>query len=193
MQSPDADLKDELLALLPRLRVQALGLTRNRAAADDLVQDTIANALKALNSFTPGTNLAAWAHRILRNRFISDLRRRRDTIDIEEAPSAALAASGSHEDRLVLQELLQGFAGPRARKDIVERFTALPLLMPERQDHIDAAELRNRCRRAGVQLATIDALLAQLCIRHRLTLLTTDNDFLQAAAHSELQVWKADR
>ena len=94
---------------------------------------------------------------------------------------------------LVLQELLQGFTGPRARKDIVERFTALPLLMPERQDHIDAAELRNRCRRAGVQLATIDALLAQLCIRHKLTLLTTDNDFLQAAAHSELQVWKADQ
>jgi predicted nucleic acid-binding protein len=94
---------------------------------------------------------------------------------------------------LVLQELLQGFAGPRARKDIVERFTALPLVMPERQDHIDAAELRNRCRRAGVQLATIDALFAQLCIRHKLTLLTTDNDFLRAAAHSELKVWKADQ
>ncbi len=35
---------------------------------------------------------------------------------------------------LVLQELLQGFAGPRARKDIVQRFEALPLLVPDRQD-----------------------------------------------------------
>jgi len=70
---------------------------------------------------------------------------------------------------LILQELLQGFSGPRARKDIIDRFGALPLLGPDRQDHIDAAELRNRCRRASVQTGTIDALLAQLCIRHALT------------------------
>ena len=91
---------------------------------------------------------------------------------------------------LVLQELLQGFSGPRARKDIIDRFGALPLLGPDRQDHIDAAKLRNRCRRAGVQTGTIDALLAQLCIRHALTLLTTDKDFVHVAAHCPLQVWK---
>lgn len=94
---------------------------------------------------------------------------------------------------LVLQELLQGFTGPRARRDIIDRFTSLPLLSPDRQDHIDAAELRNRCRRAGVQLGTIDALLAQLCIRHDLTLLTTDNDFVRAAPHCALQLWRQDR
>ena len=91
---------------------------------------------------------------------------------------------------LVLQELLQGFAGPRARRSIIERFTSLPLLMPDRQDHIDAAELRNRCRRAGVQLGTIDAVLSQLCIRHGLTMLTTDNDFILAAKHTALHVWR---
>ncbi len=94
---------------------------------------------------------------------------------------------------LILQELLQGFAGPRARKDIIDRFSALPLLAPDRQDHIDAAELRNRCRRAGVQIGTIDALLAQLCIRHDLTLLTTDNDFVRVAAHCPLRMWRRDR
>jgi predicted nucleic acid-binding protein len=93
---------------------------------------------------------------------------------------------------LILQELLQGFAGPRARKDIIGRFTALPLLAPEREDHIDAAELRNRCRRFGVQLGTIDAVLAQLCIRHRLTMLTADNDFVLAALHCPLRVWRQD-
>ena len=91
---------------------------------------------------------------------------------------------------LILQELLQGFAGPRARKDIIDRFSALPLLAPDRQDHIDAAELRNRCCRAGVQIGTIDALLAHLCIRHQLTLLTSDNDFVQAGLHCPLRVWK---
>lgn len=94
---------------------------------------------------------------------------------------------------LVLQELLQGFAGPRARKDIIDRFTALPLLTPDRQDHIDAADLRNRCRRAGLQFGTIDAVIAQLCVRHQLQLLTTDNDFGLAARHCNLQVWKAAR
>lgn len=90
---------------------------------------------------------------------------------------------------IILQELLQGFAGPRARNEIVERFGALPLLVPDRQDHIEAADLRNKCRRAGIQVGTIDALIAQLAIRHELALLTTDKDFHRVAAHSELRVW----
>jgi predicted nucleic acid-binding protein len=90
---------------------------------------------------------------------------------------------------LVLQELLQGFAGPRARRDIIERFAALPLLAPDRQDHVAAAEVRNRCRRAGVQIGTIDALFAQLCIRHELTMLTTDKDFGRVAGYSSLRLW----
>jgi predicted nucleic acid-binding protein len=92
---------------------------------------------------------------------------------------------------LVLQELLQGFAGPKAGAQIVERFAALPMLQPDRDDHIDAAALRNACRQAGIQIGTIDALLAQLCIRHELTLLTTDKDFTHVAKHSSLRVWPA--
>lgn len=92
---------------------------------------------------------------------------------------------------LVLQELLQGFSGPKAQSQIVERFAALPLLQPDREDHIGAAVLRNTCRQAGVQIGTVDALLAQLCIRHDLTLLTTDKDFTHAAKHCTLRVWPA--
>jgi predicted nucleic acid-binding protein len=92
---------------------------------------------------------------------------------------------------LILQELLQGFAGARAQVELVRKFAALPLLVPDRRDHIDAASLRNLCRRAGVQLGTIDALLAQLCIRHDLKLLTAEGDFVLAARHCPLRVWKA--
>ncbi|MCL2345498.1 MAG: PIN domain-containing protein [Desulfobulbus sp.] len=92
---------------------------------------------------------------------------------------------------LILQELLQGFLGPRAQTQIVERFAALPLLQPDRDDHINAAILRNTCRRAGVQLGTVDALLAQLCIRHDVILLTTDKDFTRATEHCPLRVWSA--
>ena len=94
---------------------------------------------------------------------------------------------------LILQELLQGFSGPRARKDIIDRFSALPLLVPDRLDHTDAAELRNQCRRSGVQIGTIEALLAQLCLRHTLTLLTTDKDFVHVASHVPLRLWKPSR
>jgi predicted nucleic acid-binding protein len=90
---------------------------------------------------------------------------------------------------LVLQELLQGFSGPKARDQILDRFSAVPLLMPDRDDHIRAAELRNHCRRNSVQVGTIDALLAQLCIRHDVTMLTADNDFSHIADHTALRVW----
>ena len=91
---------------------------------------------------------------------------------------------------LVLQELLQGFSGPKARAQIFDRFSMLPLVQPDRQDHVDAAALRTACRRGGVQIGTIDALLAQLCIRHQLTLLTTDRDFAHAARHCRLRMWR---
>ena len=90
---------------------------------------------------------------------------------------------------LVLQELLQGFNGPKAKEAIIERFGALPLIQPDRQDHVAAAEVRNACRRGGVQIGTIDALLVQLCGRYELTLLSTDKDFASAARHIPFKLW----
>lgn len=94
---------------------------------------------------------------------------------------------------LVLQELLQGFSEPKARDLILDRFSALPLLHPDRIDHVEAAELRNRCRRGGIQAGTIDVLLAQLCLRYGLTMLSTDNDYRNIARHSDLEVWGEPR
>jgi predicted nucleic acid-binding protein len=91
---------------------------------------------------------------------------------------------------LVLQELLQGFSGPRNRDQILDRFSAIPLLVPTRDDHVAAADLRNRCRRAGVQVETIDAILAQLCLHHDLIMLSTDNDFKRIATQCALKVWQ---
>ena len=90
---------------------------------------------------------------------------------------------------LVLQELLQGFNGPKDRQAIMDRFGALPLIQPGREDHVAAAEVRNACRRSGVQMGTIDALLIQLCGRHDLTLLSADKDFSNAAAFVPFKLW----
>jgi len=112
-----------------------------------------------------------------------------DTAEAGRLAEALRAGEAVLTTGLVLQELLQGFAGARDRDLIVARFAALPLLTPDRQDHIEAAELRNRCRRHGLQIGTIDAVLAQLCLRHGLTLLTADNDFRGMPRHCELEVW----
>ena len=61
------DFHEQLKAILPRLRVYALSLTRDRDAADDLVHDTVIKALTGRKSFEPGTNLSAWVFRIQRN------------------------------------------------------------------------------------------------------------------------------
>lgn len=109
--------------------------------------------------------------------------------EVQQLKDALLGADVVVTTGLVLQELLQGFSGAKAGAQIIERFAALPLLQPDREDHVAAAELRNVCRRAGIQIGTIDALLAQLCIRNDLTLLSTDNDFKLAAKHCALRVW----
>ena len=90
---------------------------------------------------------------------------------------------------LVYQELLQGFHGARDQEAIVAHFGALPFLTPDRHDHLEAAQLRNRARRRGVQVGTIDAILAQLCIRYELRLLTTDVDFARIAEQEPLERW----
>jgi predicted nucleic acid-binding protein len=91
---------------------------------------------------------------------------------------------------LVLQEILQGFRGAKAREAILERFSSLPLLVPHRDDHVAAADLRTTCRRRGVQVGTIDVLLAQLCLRYDLTMLSTDRDFEHVARHAPLRLWR---
>ena len=89
---------------------------------------------------------------------------------------------------LVLQELLQGFPDDEARDLILERFSVLPHGVPDGRDYVDAAELRRRLASEGLRIGTIDALLAQLCLRHDLTLLTTDLAFNRVAEMTSLSV-----
>lgn len=110
---------------------------------------------------------------------------------------AVRAALGAGESIVAtgfnLQELLHCFSGRKARKELLKKFSALPMLVPSRTDHINAADVRNHWQRAGVQMGTIGALIARICIRHDLTLLTADGDFSLPARHCALRVWKLPR
>ena len=102
--------EDLLIKTLPSLRQYAYALTRNRADADDLLQAAVSNALAARNSFTPGTNFKAWMSCILRNRFLSDTRRRRETVAVDDAPQELFARAASQDDNIALGELRRAMA-----------------------------------------------------------------------------------
>lgn len=75
--------RQALTAEVPPLRAFARMLTGGDASfADDLVQDTMVNALQAQARFTNGTNLKAWLFTILRNRFRSAVSRRHVTAEV---------------------------------------------------------------------------------------------------------------
>jgi RNA polymerase sigma-70 factor (ECF subfamily) len=80
--------RQDIVALLPHLRAFARSLTSgNSALADDLVQDTMVNALQAQAQFQEGTNLKAWMFTILRNRFHSVISRKHVTAEVEQDES----------------------------------------------------------------------------------------------------------
>lgn len=69
---PTAESFEQLaVPLLPALLRHALWLTQNEAEAEDLAQEALSKALRAFDSFAPGTNFKAWIFRILRNTFLT--------------------------------------------------------------------------------------------------------------------------
>ena len=69
------DFRALLVAALPRLRAHALMLTRNRAEADDLVQDTLERACDRWQLWTAGSDLRAWLFTLMHNLFVDGARR----------------------------------------------------------------------------------------------------------------------
>ena len=73
----DPDFKDQLSAVIPHLRAFGRSLSGSRDLADDLVQETLLKAWAARKRFQAGTNMRAWTFIILRNLFLSQMRRAR--------------------------------------------------------------------------------------------------------------------
>jgi len=85
--------EDQLMALLPRLRRFAHGLSRNSADADDLTQATIERALRSREQWQEGTRLDSWSYRIMRNLWI-DTARSQSRRAVREAPEEEGLAVG---------------------------------------------------------------------------------------------------
>ena len=104
---------DEVLVYLEPLFATAMRLTRNRANAEDLVQDTVVKALRFRDRFEPGTNLRAWLYTILHNTWrnrVRDTAREATDVDSEHIEDLAARADGPAEvetpERLLLRETM---------------------------------------------------------------------------------------
>ena len=104
------DPKDELVTHLPALRAFALSLTRNRATADDMMQDAVLKAWTNMDKFQAGTNMRAWLFTILRNTYYSAHRKRkREVPDIDNTFSENLAVKPDHDGRLQMMDFKVAF------------------------------------------------------------------------------------
>ncbi|HTU38529.1 MAG TPA: sigma-70 family RNA polymerase sigma factor [Acidimicrobiales bacterium] len=110
-----ATFTDVAMEFMPGLYSAALRMTRNRADAEDLVQETYLKAYRSFGSFQEGTNLRAWLYRILTNTYINNYRaaqRRPETTDVEDLYLyKRLAGSGGSEP------------GRSAEDEALDRFT----------------------------------------------------------------------
>ena len=87
--TPQISFEDELLALLPRLRRFAHGLSRSPSDADDLTQMTVERALRSKAQWQPGTRLDSWLYKIMRNLWIDTVRSRGRKDQVEAPPQEA--------------------------------------------------------------------------------------------------------
>ncbi|MBV8736614.1 MAG: RNA polymerase sigma factor [Alphaproteobacteria bacterium] len=99
---------DQLIAVLPRLRRFARGLTGSVVEADDLVQAACERALARREQFQEGTRFDSWMFRIVQTIWIDQLRSRRvrkEEIDVAEARIGSDEPVRQAEARLALDEV----------------------------------------------------------------------------------------
>ena len=151
MSQPAAQVHDQLVALLPRLRRFARALSRNPHDADDLVQVAVERALLRLDQWRAGSRLDSWMYGIIRNAWIDETRarRRRDRVlaPAELGEHVADGASDAHIQRLSLEAAMERLPD--------EQRLAVALVLVEGLAYKEAAEVLE------VPIGTVTSRLAR--------------------------------
>lgn len=154
MDATTQSIRNQMTALLPRLRRFALSLTGHGADADDLVQDTVERALRNLHRWEQGTRLDSWMFRIAQNLWIDTVRARRvrryETHDPDAAEKVATDGARDAEARLLFKDTVRAVAElPEDQR------AAVALVLVEGLSYRDAAEILN------VPMGTLTSRLAR--------------------------------
>lgn len=146
-----------LVTQIPRLRRYARALTRQTAAADDLVQDVLELAWSKQTSFRAGTDLRAWLFTIMHNRFVSQLRAAPPPMaTLDEAPEPGVAPQA--DVRAQLLDLQQAFDALGAEHRAVLMLVAVEELSYEeaaRSLAVPVGTVMSRLSRARERLRTV--------------------------------------
>jgi len=97
----DPEFKKQLGQVIPHLRAFGRSLSGSRDLADDLVQETLMKAWAARQRFQAGTNMRAWTFIILRNLYLSQMRRARFKGEWDDLVADRILAAPASQDRHV--------------------------------------------------------------------------------------------
>jgi len=152
-EGASARFSDQLIAVLPRLRRFARGLTGTAVEADDLVQAACERALARQHQFQEGTRFDSWMFRIVQTIWIDQLRARdvrKEDAEVAEERLGSDAPARAAEARIALAEVRR--AVDRLPPD---QRTTLMLVTVEGLSYKEAAEV------ARVPVGTIMSRLAR--------------------------------
>jgi RNA polymerase sigma-70 factor (ECF subfamily) len=154
MAAPTDSIRNELAAMLPRLRRFARALTANAADADDLVQTALEKALTRLEQFRPDTRLDAWIFRIMRNAWIDEARARQVRFKRYAPEEAGAMVAG--EDAATIEARMELRVVERAMAQLPdEQREAIALVLIEGFSYKEAAVALN------VPMGTLTSRLAR--------------------------------
>ena len=94
-----------ILAEMPRLRRYARAMLGDRAAADDLVQDTLERAWSRFSQWRPGSNLRVWLFGIMHNLRVDQLRRPSVPTHSIDEDDFEVPTRATQADRLEVRDL----------------------------------------------------------------------------------------
>lgn len=139
----------QVVALVPRLRRYARALIRDRALADDLVQDTLERAWTKLHLYRRGTDLRAWLFTVMHNVYVNQRRAEREMVELDAAEMED-AAGASPGDGLEIRDL------ERALQRLPEEQRQVLLLVALEEMSYDEA-----ARTLGVPIGTVMSRLSR--------------------------------
>jgi RNA polymerase sigma factor (sigma-70 family) len=176
--------KRELTGVIPHLRAFARGLCGRPDLADDLVQETLLKAWAAQERFEPGTSMRAWTFVILRNAYLTDMRRNRFRADYDETVAERILVAPAAQE------------GPMHLSDMHRALLTLP---PERREALllvgaGGFSYEEAAQICGCAVGTIKsrvgrarAALSQMIEAGQIPRRSTDDAVAHAAIMSELE------
>ncbi len=148
------DLREEMLAVLPRVRRFAYALTASRVEGDDLVQAVCERALARLHQFRPGSRMDSWLFRITQTTWVERHRAERlrrpaaELSEVQDIPG--VDGRTVVEARLTLERVRRIVAGlPEDQRSVLGLVT------------IDGRSYREAAESLGIPVGTVMSRLAR--------------------------------